>query len=258
MFADLSWIIFAGSFVEQAVRYVLPAAMLALALAVAPALRRLRIQRTQWKMRDMWRDFAASLSFAAFAGAVAIPLGFAQMQGATLLYRDVIGHGFGPLLEWAYLPISFVLLLVVHDAYFYWTHRLMHVREIFRVAHVRHHRARTPSVWTAFAFHPVESLIQLGIYPLIAFLIPVHMSVFSLFLLVTALHSALIHCGHDLLLDGDRGWLSRWLYTTVDHDAHHHRGRGAYALYFGVWDAWMGTRAELCASSAEPAIERAA
>ena len=133
-------------------------------------------------------------------------------------------------------------LLVLHDAYFYWTHRFMHLRGVFGWVHARHHEARTPSAWTAFAFHPLESLIQLGIYPLIAFTVPVHIHVFGLFLAATALQSALIHCGHRLCVR-DRGeGLDRFLLTSEEHDAHHRTGRGEYALYFLWWDEWMGTR----------------
>lgn len=49
---------------------------------------------------------------------------------------------------------------VMHDVYFYATHRLLHTRPLYKWVHSWHHRAHNPSPWTAFSFHPVEALVQ--------------------------------------------------------------------------------------------------
>jgi sterol desaturase/sphingolipid hydroxylase (fatty acid hydroxylase superfamily) len=37
------------------------------------------------------------------------------------------------------------LIVLAHDAYFYWMHRAMHSRRLFRATHLHHHKSRTPT-----------------------------------------------------------------------------------------------------------------
>jgi lathosterol oxidase len=67
--------------------------------------------------------------------------------------------------------VSLALMLLLHDAWFYWTHRLMHHPKIFRHVHLVHHRSINPSPWAAYSFHPIEAVIEAGIYLLIVFTI---------------------------------------------------------------------------------------
>src|SRR5690242_2010041 len=39
-----------------------------------------------------------------------------------------------------YLPISLILCMIFHDTFFYWTHRFMHWRPVFKYMHASHHR----------------------------------------------------------------------------------------------------------------------
>jgi len=43
----------------------------------------------------------------------------------TLLYTEVARYG------WAYFWLSIALVILAHDTYFYWTHRLMHTPALF-------------------------------------------------------------------------------------------------------------------------------
>jgi sterol desaturase/sphingolipid hydroxylase (fatty acid hydroxylase superfamily) len=40
----------------------------------------------------------------------------------------------------AYVAVCVVLLDVLHDAWFYWTHRALHWRPLYRAVHWEHHR----------------------------------------------------------------------------------------------------------------------
>ncbi len=42
--------------------------------------------------------------------------------------------------QWAYLAASVAALDYFHDAWFYWTHRALHSRWLFRHVHYLHHR----------------------------------------------------------------------------------------------------------------------
>src|SRR3546814_3527081 len=78
-----------------------------------------------------------------------------------------------PLWWW---PASIVLYLVLHDGWFYWTHRLLHRPRLFRIAHAVHHASRPPTAWAAMSFHPRESVTGAIVIPLLVFVIPIHVS----------------------------------------------------------------------------------
>ena len=59
-----------------------------------------------------------------------------QKAGVTRIYLDVHQHGY------AYFIFSIIVMIIIHDAYFYWTHRLMHLPVFFKRVHSLHHRAR--------------------------------------------------------------------------------------------------------------------
>jgi sterol desaturase/sphingolipid hydroxylase (fatty acid hydroxylase superfamily) len=97
--------------------------------------------------------------------------------GYSLIYLDLQRYGL-----W-YLPLSALLMILFHDGYFYWTHRLLHQPGWYQKVHQVHHLSSNPSPFTALAFHPVESLIQAAVLPLIILLIPAHP--FAIFFFLT-------------------------------------------------------------------------
>ena len=97
---------------------------------------------------------------------------------------------------------SIAVAVVLHDAYFYWTHRLLHWRPLYRVAHHVHHRSTSPTPWAAYAFHPLEALIQAGIYVLIVFAVP------YVFLGLAVIHTLVRRWSHP-------GWLLAAVYGAL-------------------------------------------
>jgi Delta7-sterol 5-desaturase len=226
-------------FAMHLVRYVLSAGTVAIACARVPALRGSRLQSRRADEAQRRMEFRASLRAGAIFALEFLPLLYAIPAGWTQVYTDASRFGT------TYLFVSFAAALVLHDAYFYWTHRWMHRPAVFRAMHLHHHRSHTPTPWAAFSFHGLESAVQGGIHLLIPFVLPIHVSVLGAFVVWATLYSALIHCGHDAFLArGPRGlrWHGRWLATALDHDAHHRGAPGNYALYFSFWDRVMGTR----------------
>jgi len=136
-----------------------------------------------------------------------------------------------------YFLFSIILMIVLHDAYFYWTHRLIHHPALFPYVHRTHHKFKTPTPWASFAFHPWEAVISLGIVPLIIFTIPFHQGALVCFISFMVLNNVLIHLGYEI-----RGlWLSKIQNSSAEHDRHHLKGHGNYGLYFTIWDRLMGT-----------------
>jgi sterol desaturase/sphingolipid hydroxylase (fatty acid hydroxylase superfamily)/uncharacterized protein (DUF2147 family) len=176
------------------------------------------------------------LSTVVIFSAIGLALVYAQRAGLTRIYTTVAEYG------WAYLWASVLLAVVAHDAYFYWTHRLLHWPPMFRLAHRVHHRSTNPTPWAAYAFHPVEALIQAGIYVVIVFTLPMHPAALMLFLTYMIVRNVVGHLGFEIWPAGfARHPLTRWHLTATHHDQHHRLGRGNYGLYFRFWDDWMGS-----------------
>ena len=87
-------------------------------------------------------------------------LGNKDIRKHTTFYTDI--NQYGRIYFW----LAFPLMLLMHDTYFYWTHRLMHHPKLFNTFHLLHHKSTNPSPWAAFAFHPLEAFVEVGIFVL--------------------------------------------------------------------------------------------
>jgi len=69
-------------------------------------------------------------------------------------------------LDWREDPIWFVLIIFAipffDSAHFYFIHRLLHWKPLYRVAHAVHHRNVSTGPWSGFSMHPLEHLIYLS------------------------------------------------------------------------------------------------
>ncbi len=141
-----------------------------------------------------------------------------------------------------YFYLTFPLMLLIHDAYFYATHRLMHHPRLFRYVHRIHHLSTNPSPWTAYAFHPFEAVIEAGIIGLIAFTLPVYPPALGLFLLFQFFFNVYGHLGFELLPSRfNKTYIGKWISTSTAHNQHHQHFHGNYGLYTLIWDRIFGT-----------------
>ena len=138
--------------------------------------------------------------------------------------------------------LSLSLMFVAHDAYFYWTHRLMHHRRLFGLFHRWHHLSRTPTVWTAYSFSVPEAIVQGAFVPLFVVMVPMHALALFIFVAVQVVRNVMGHAGYELhpAAFTPGRWLG-WNNTTTGHDLHHELGRYNYGFYFRWWDKLMGT-----------------
>jgi sterol desaturase/sphingolipid hydroxylase (fatty acid hydroxylase superfamily) len=100
------------------------------------------------------REISYSLSTVVVFAANGLLLWLLIANGTVEVYADVRRRG------WAWWWASLALIVVAHDAWFYWTHRARHHRRWFRAVHGRHHASLQPTPWAAYAFRPVEALVQ--------------------------------------------------------------------------------------------------
>lgn len=233
---DGSWISF---FLVIALRYFVIAGLV---FFVWYVLLRKRISFSKIQLRfptgkDYQREILYSLStMFIFAFIPWFFLGHESVRKHTTWYRDIDQYGR------FYFWMAFPIMLLIHDTYFYWIHRLMHHPKLFRVIHLVHHKSTNPSPWAAFAFHPLEALAEIGILVVFIYTIPItkfHLFFFFLFLM---LYNAYGHLGWELFPKNfQRTWIGRWINTSVNHNQHHQYFKGNYGLYFLFWDRLLGT-----------------
>jgi sterol desaturase/sphingolipid hydroxylase (fatty acid hydroxylase superfamily) len=182
------------------------------------------------------REVATSVRSIAVFGLVTAAVVFAQQCGYTRLYRRVDDHG------WAWFAGSIAAAVVLHDAYFYWSHRLLHHPRVFRLVHRAHHTSTNPTPWAAYSFSLPEALVQAGIGPLLVFTLPMHGAAFAAFMAWQIGFNVLGHCGYEIFPRWFlRTWAGKVLNTPTHHTLHHEKVRGNYGLYFNVWDRLLGT-----------------
>lgn len=186
--------------------------------------------------RDYIREILYSVVTAVIFTLVGYLIFMTPFRTFTKLYTQLDEYGL------SYFFFSIILMLLIHDTYFYWTHRAMHHPRLFAILHRVHHLSTNPSPWAAFAFHPLEAVVEAGIILVLALIMPVHAYSIALFLLFMMIYNVYGHLGYELYPRGfTKTWLGRWVNTSVNHNQHHQFFKGNYGLYFLWWDRWMGT-----------------
>jgi len=129
--------------------------------------------------------------------------------------------------------IKLLFMFFVSDTFFYWSHRILHIPWIFKVAHKLHHSHNAPMTWTSLYVHPIEftvALFSIFIVPL--FLFDMHPLTVCLFLCGVIFSLVFSHSGLKF-----NSWID-----SSHHDLHHQKRRGNYGSDIGVWDFICGTR----------------
>jgi sterol desaturase/sphingolipid hydroxylase (fatty acid hydroxylase superfamily)/uncharacterized protein (DUF2147 family) len=227
-------------------------------VALAKPLAGRKIRPDSPKTKQMLIEFGASLRSIAIFSTIGL-LTFA-LEGLGLLPGPRIAAEWGAAWAWT----SLVLMIVAHDAYFYWSHRAIHDPRLFRAFHRRHHKSNNPSPFTAYSFDIGEAAIQACFVPLWMILVPTQWWVVGLFMLHQIVRNTLGHSGYELFpARRDGRPLFDFLTTTTHHDIHHAQAGYNYGLYFTWWDRLMATEhpdyyARFAAATRKPLLPRGA
>lgn len=185
--------------------------------------------------REVWLSVQTILMFSVLS------LGLLQLikSGNTAMYFDFNEY------SWWYAVLSFFICLVFHDTYFYWTHRFMHWKPVFRYTHLGHHKSLTPSPWAILAFQPGEAFIQFMIFACLILFLPLHPVVFGIYLIYDSVVNTAGHNGFELVPK----WIEKHPVlklgnTVTHHDLHHIDMTKNFGSFFNVWDRIMNTFAE--------------
>lgn len=223
---------------QDLLRYVLGAGgvYLVVNLLLSSRLAARKIRGEQPPSGQIRREIIASLRtvliFAAFGTSIAVGKAF----GLFRIYLDIDDMGT------AYLVVSAVLIIVLHDAYFYWSHRFMHRQRWFGRLHRLHHRSNNPTPFTSYSFDAGEAVINATFFPLVLLVVPAHPLTLLFFTAHMMVRNAIGHCGYEVFPAGKDGRpLFDWLTTVTHHDLHHAHAGWNMGLYFTWWDRWMRT-----------------
>ena len=197
-----------------------------------------RIQERRATSQDYRREILSSLRTVFFFGVTTL----ATVVGVE---TGVITFDDGEASGWI-IALHFAIVVLAHDAYFYWAHRAMHSKALFKATHLHHHKSHTPTPWTAYSFSAWEAVREAAYLPL--FLLAISLSGYAmagyavfLFLWHMIIRNVMAHVGHEIF---PAGWvdnpLTNWISTTTHHDLHHSSGHN-YGFYFTWWDRVMGT-----------------
>lgn len=196
----------------------------------------LKIQQKFPGKKNVWHEIKYSFFTVLIFGVVILQVGWATKERITLVYYPIDKYGY------PYYVFSIILMIFLHDAYYYWTHRLLHWKKIFKYVHRIHHMSLNPTPFSAYALHPVEALIDVGIIPLIVFTIPYHVSAITIFSAYTLLLNVMGHLGFEFFPTGfTKHKIFRWHNTPTHHNMHHTHVKYNYSIYFNLWDRLMKT-----------------
>lgn len=186
----------------------------------------------QIKENQIWFEIKNSLVSSAVFAFCGVLLGLMWQRGWTQIYLE-----FGACPLW-YLVLSFILVSVLHEMYFYFTHVWMHRPSIYRHLHQVHHHSRKTTPWASFSFHYGEALVQALFLPLVVLLVPIHPLVLIAYLTFMTVTAIFNHLGFEII---GNGFLNRHFISGTHHSLHHERFNGNFGLYFCFLDRVLKT-----------------
>ena len=200
--------------------------------------RRARLQANPVGRRQIRREILTTIGSILIIGNVTPVLFLLGFGCYTQFYRDVEERG------WPYFFLSILLMMIVQDGYFYWTHRLMHHRLLFLPFHRTHHRSTNPNPnpWTTYSIAPLEAIVASAVGVTTLMLVPACGLALVTFSWINTSYAVYTHLGYELYpRNFCNHWLGRWINTSVAHNTHHTRSRYNYSWDFLFWDRTMGT-----------------
>ena len=169
------------------------------------------------------------------------------VSGVTTMTAFEVGimwayaNDLAPWLWWDAHPVWFALLFVAlpfwSSLHFYFVHRLLHWKPLYKVAHALHHRNINIGPWSGLSMHPLEHLLYLS-SPLIHLVVashPIHLFFHMNAKVLTAITS---HTGYSDLLVREKSLLGL---GDFFHQLHHRYFDCNYGGSDVPCDDWFGS-----------------
>ena len=231
------------------VAFILARNMIALFLFHGAFELRLYIQRaqgTQFKYNPRWPKEVRSNTFMFSSQNIdniirALGTGVPIWTAYEVLLLWAYANGWGMWTDFSENPWGLIALglaiVVIHEAHFYHTHRMIHSPFLYKHVHSVHHKAVNPSPWSSLSMHPVEHLIYFS-GSLIHLIVPSHPLIVLYHLHVAGFGAIVGHIGFDKMVVGDEKAMNTHAYA---HYLHHKYFEVNYADGMVPWDKWAGT-----------------
>ena len=138
-------------------------------------------------------------------------------------------------------PFYFIFIMMLipffRDAHFYLTHRLLHWKLLYKIAHNVHHRNINPGPWSSLSMHPIEHILYFSgvIIHWILLSHPLH-AMYHIF--HAGLGSANGHIGFKQMLLNDNKAIDL---SNYNHYLHHKYFEVNYGNLMIPFDQWFNT-----------------
>jgi 4-alpha-methyl-delta7-sterol-4alpha-methyl oxidase len=148
---------------------------------------------------------------------------------------DAPWHGFWMML------LHLLVFALAEDTIFYWSHRALHTRWLFKHIHSKHHRFRFVRPVVAEYAHPVENTLNFIAFFAGPLLLGSPYLTLQVWIVVRMIETLEAHSGFSLSPFSDR------------HSFHHlYATKGMYGSFISPWDWLMGTDKEWRKSKLAP------
>lgn len=195
-----------------------------------------KIQSKLAKTKDFIRELIHSAQTTVVIAVVSVLVFLTPLSAYTQVYYHLAD------MPWWWFPLSVVLMLIIHDAYFYWMHRAIHHPKLFKHIHLVHHKSTNPSPLASYSFHIFESILEGLIAPILLLSLPLHPLSLLLFSTISFLFNVYGHLGYEIMPKWFRNSVLFEIFnTSTHHNIHHSKFKGNYGLYFRFWDRIMKT-----------------
>ncbi|MBO0344801.1 sterol desaturase family protein [Roseibium sp. CAU 1637] len=190
-----------------------------------------RIQPKRRGEKRMWKEIRQSVySLTVTAGCLAGGV-FLSLKGWTLV---------DPLeLSWWSVILMFVVSVFAFDTWFYWGHRLMHTKWLYRF-HAEHHKSVAPTVWSTYSDDLLDAFVMQSYYLFAVIFLPIPAVVLVAHRLWDHFNGTIGHSGFEFYASPLSRIPSPMVCVTF-HDQHHSKFRYNYANFFSFWDRVCGT-----------------
>jgi Delta7-sterol 5-desaturase len=230
------------------------AVLLGCYLATGVAITRLNRQRAELKIQKNRAPSPAQ---------VARDMRQSIVSLAVIALLFALGNWFYSRFGWGFHPkrmtvpgalLSFAASMVLYDTWFYWLHRLIHHKRLYRHVHRWHHMTTAPVVWSNNSDTLLDNCFLQSYWLIAHFILPISPIVLLAHKIYDQITGAIGHSGHEY---GGRFFTPPSpLASVTHHDRHHQHFRCNYATHFTLWDWLMGTLDDRPVSRAATMRER--
>jgi sterol desaturase/sphingolipid hydroxylase (fatty acid hydroxylase superfamily) len=167
------------------------------------------------------------------------------LPSTFIMYWAMSWRGFPALRElptFHWVLYELAVHILVEEAAFYYSHRLLHNRHLYKIIHKQHHEWTAPIAVTAIYCHPIEHLFSNLLPPFLGvFIMGSHVATAWLWFTLALLSTLNAHSGYHL----------PFFPSPEAHDFHHLKFNNCFGV-LGVLDRLHGTDTNFRSSRAYP------